>query len=85
LIAFRFSLACWSDWPPERKTIPGTAAGTCSRKQRIVHSATSSALACVAEPLPEMTMFGFSSIPRRSTRCSKSSRKTWCRVRDVAS
>ena len=50
LIAFRFSLACSSDWPPERKTIPGTAAGTVSWKQRSVQSATSSALAWVGEP-----------------------------------
>ena len=63
LIAFRFSLACSSDWPPERKTIPGTAAGTVSRKHLSVQSATSSALAWVAQPLPEMTMFGFSRIP----------------------
>ena len=35
---------------------------------RSVQSATSSALAWVGLPLPEMTMFGFSSIPSRSTR-----------------
>ena len=28
-IAFRCTVASSSDWPPERKTIPGTAAGTC--------------------------------------------------------
>ena len=28
LIALRFSVASTSDWPPERKTIPGIAAGT---------------------------------------------------------
>ena len=32
LIAFRFSVASTSDWPPERKTIPGTAAGTCAQE-----------------------------------------------------
>ncbi len=40
LIAFRFSVASTSDWPPERNTIPGTIAGTCRRKQSTVSSAT---------------------------------------------
>ena len=37
----RCRVACSSDWPPERNTTPGTAAGTVQRKQRIVLSATS--------------------------------------------
>ena len=40
-IAFRCAVASSSVWPPERKTIPGTAAGTCRRKHLTVCSATS--------------------------------------------
>ena len=35
-------VASSSLWPPDRKTMPGTAAGTCRRRQRSVRSATSS-------------------------------------------
>ena len=43
--------------------MPGTAAGTVARKDLIVLSATSSGPACCRQSFPEMTMFGFSSIP----------------------
>ena len=55
------------------KPKPGTAAGTCTRKQRMVCSAISAEPACVGHPLPEMTMFGFRSVPSRSTPCTISS------------
>ena len=45
LIAFRFSVASTSDWPPDRNTIPGTFAGTCRRKQSTVSSAICGAVA----------------------------------------
>ena len=35
-MAFRFSVACSGPCPPDKKTIPGTAAGTTRRKQRRV-------------------------------------------------
>ena len=47
--------------------MPGTAAGTVWRKQRIVASATSSGRALPPEYfLPGITMFGFSSMPSSS-------------------
>jgi len=42
LMASRSTVADHSSWPPERKTIPGTAAGTCWDKQRNVAVARSS-------------------------------------------
>src|SRR5258707_840228 len=64
LIASRFAVASSSPWPPERNTMPATAAGTTSRKHAIVASAT----ACGDDGPPEyflpgITMFGFNSMP----------------------
>merc|ERR1712014_33157 len=39
-MAFRFSVARISDWPPERKKMPGTAGGTTRFKAPRVYSAT---------------------------------------------
>ena len=51
--------------------MPGTAAGTVSRKHAIVASATSSARRLPpANFLPGITMFGLSSMPSSSTRCA---------------
>lgn len=55
-MAFNRSVAATSLCPPERKTIPGTAAGTVRRKQRIVASATSATVACFAHFEPDKTI-----------------------------
>ena len=58
LIAFRCAVATRSAWPPDKKTMPGTAAGTWRRKQRSVAAATSITEAWLAHSLPDITMFG---------------------------
>ena len=40
LMAFRLAVAWISDWPPERKTMPGTAAGTVRDKAVTVAAPT---------------------------------------------
>ena len=45
-----------SDWPPERNTTPGCAAGTVRFSTRTVRSATSSTPACLGLFLPETHM-----------------------------
>ncbi len=56
--------------------MPGTAAGTTSRRHPSVASATSSTPACSGHWLPETTMFGLSSIPSSRTRCLRSAPNT---------
>ena len=65
----RCAVASSSDWPPDRKAMPGTALGTVGFSTRIVFSATSSRDALRA-PLPSITMFGFRIMPSRRTRAS---------------
>src|SRR5438132_12833974 len=72
LIASRLIVASSSDWPPERNTIPGTAAGTVARKHSTVRRATSSGPARFEASLADRTMFGLRSIPSRRTRCAAS-------------
>jgi len=62
-MASRCSVACSGLCPPERKTIPGTAAGTVRRRQRTVASATSWTLACLGQDFPERIMLGLSNVP----------------------
>ena len=52
--------------------MPGTAAGTCRRRQRSVAVATSCTEACRAQSLPAMTMLGLSNIDSSETPCSNS-------------
>ena len=63
-IAFRCAVASSSLWPPDRKTMPGTVAGTVRFRQSTVASATCWTLACWAHSCPEITMLAL------STRCS---------------
>jgi hypothetical protein len=56
--------------------MPGTAAGTTSRRHASVASATSSIPACSAHSLPDTTMFGLSSIPSSRTRWRRSAPNT---------
>ena len=65
----RCAVASSSDWPPDRKAMPGTATGTLALSTRSVRSATSSREALRAF-LPSMTMLGFSTMPSRLTRAS---------------
>ena len=53
--------------------MPGTAAGTHAFNSRTVFSATSSTEACFAHFLPEIAMFGFSTMPSSSTRWTRNS------------
>ena len=54
--------------PPERKTIPGTAAGTVRRSTPIVASATCSGSAWTGQSFPGSTMLGLSRVASRTTR-----------------
>src|SRR5688572_5741029 len=58
-MAFRCAVADSSDWPPERNTTPGCAAGTVRFSTRTVRSATSSTPAWRGLLLPETTMLAF--------------------------
>src|SRR3970040_1803570 len=58
-MAFRCAVAASSDWPPERNTTPGCAAGTVRLRTRSVRSATSSKLAWRGDSLPDTTMLDF--------------------------
>ena len=78
-------MASSSLWPPERKTIPGTAAGTFSRRQRTVASATSFTPACSGQVLPDTTMFGLSSMPSSWTPWRRSAANTAAWVSAVTS
>ena len=65
--------------------MPGTAAGTLSRRQRIVASATSRTPACSGQALPDTTMFALSSMPSKRTRCRRSAANTLACVSAVTS
>ena len=58
-MALRCAVAATSDWPPDRNTTPGCAAGTVRLSTRRVRSATSSTGAWRAWCLPETTMLLF--------------------------
>ena len=57
-LAAECAVASSSDWPPERKAMPGTAGGTQRFRTFRVFSATSSRLACLAHFLPEIDHVG---------------------------
>ena len=84
-IALRCSVARTSSCPPERKTTPATAAGTARNMHFRVASAACATPACCGQSVPASTMFGFSSIASRRTRCSKSDWKTLFRIVSVTS
>jgi hypothetical protein len=84
-MAFRCAVAASSVWPPDRNTMPGTDAGTASRRQRTVASATCCTPACSGQSLPDSTMFGLSSVPSSRTRCARSAANTAPRVSAVTS
>ena len=82
-IAFRFAVASSSVWPPERNTIPGTAAGTCWYRKSIVAAATSSTPAPSGVVAREHHV-RLQQRAAKSTRWSRSSVKTACSTRPVA-
>src|SRR5206468_3979515 len=84
-IALRWAVASSSDCPPERNTIPGTAAGTVRRRHRTVACATSSTGARRPDTAPGNTMLGFRSMPSSATLCSHRAWKTVCSVASVTS
>ena len=64
LIALRCAVASRSLCPPERKTMPGTAAGTCRRKHAQRRRRDLRHRRALGDsPFPATTMFGLSSIP----------------------
>jgi len=85
LIASRWALARWSLCPPERKTTPGTAAGTVWRRQRSVRPRDLLDAGPVWTVVARHDHVGLEQQASHATRCSKSSRKTWCSVATVAS
>merc|ERR1712014_325050 len=58
-IAFRFSVAWISDWPPDRKNIPGTAGGTTRLSAPRVYSATVFGSTSLPDCAPGVTIDGF--------------------------
>ena len=57
-------------WPPDRKAIPGTDAGTTRRRHCTVVSATSATVSCPEQANPASTMLGFTIILSSITRCA---------------
>ena len=82
LIASRFAVASSSPWPPDRNTMPGTAAGTtvAEARDRRVGDRLGRRRASSRDFFPGITMFGFSNMPSSSTRWSYSASKTVCSV-----
>ena len=84
-IASRFVVASSSPWPPERKTMPGTDAGTVLFRHCTVFSDTSSRPARPTADAPESTIFGFSRIPSNATPWDRNWRNTSANAASVAS
>merc|ERR1719229_1904518 len=82
-MAFKFIVASSSVCPPERKVIPGTAAGTVLRRAVTVARALSSNVVLSAHSFPFKTMFGFNRDPSRRTFWSASALYTAARVFSV--
>ncbi|KAJ8958395.1 hypothetical protein NQ318_002177 [Aromia moschata] len=59
-------VASSSDWPPDKKTIPGTAVGTVRWRAVTVAAPICSGVA-LAAVCPGVTMLGFSRVPSRNT------------------
>ena len=72
--------------PPERKTIPGTDGRTLLLNAIAVLKPTSSAVifSFSGNPVPQVTMFGFKSIPSKKTWLSARALKTVWLTRSVA-
>ena len=70
LIKFKFSVASTSDWPPDKKAIPGTSVGTEFFRHSSVLLETSSLEILFFELLPAKIIFGFKMIPDKSILCN---------------
>lgn len=75
-IAFKFKLASSSDYPPDKKTIPGTAGTTVLEKAKAVLKPISWGLAFTGCVDPYVTIFGLSIIPSKKTLLSDNALKT---------
>src|ERR1017187_8273659 len=84
-IAFKRAEASSADWPPDKKAMAGTAAGTERKRQATVASATSSTACCLGQFTPATTILGFRIIPSNITRCANSSLNTVRRTSSVTS
>ena len=67
LMAFRWTVASSSLCPPDRKVMPGTAAGTVLLRAWTVAIATCAGVNLTAEDWPAVTMLGLSRVPSRKT------------------
>ena len=67
LMALKLTEASSSDWPPDRNTMPGTAAGTVLLKAVTVARATCSGDAFLAHFCPGVTILGLRSVPSKYT------------------
>ncbi len=67
-MVFKRAEASSPDWPPDKKAIPGTAAGTVRHRLFTVMLAASSTDACVGQVNPGSTMLGFKIMPSSTTR-----------------
>jgi hypothetical protein len=56
-----------SDWPPERKKMPGTAGRTVRLRHFNVNSDTSFGPVLFLDYFPLVTMLGFSTMPSKQT------------------
>src|SRR5664279_4377719 len=68
-MAFKRAEASSLGWPPDKKAIPGTAAGTARKRHLTVASATASTASCLGQVNPGSTMLGFRIIPSSVTPC----------------
>ena len=66
-ISLRFLLDSISDCPPDKNAIPGTLLGTFFFRQSRVFLAISSELTLSLHSVPGITIFGFKTVPFKST------------------
>ena len=83
MIRFKFSVASISDWPPDKKVIPGTSFGTDFLRHSSVLKETSSLEILFFDLFPARIIFGFKIIPVRSILWIISSSKHFWITSDV--
>lgn len=69
-IAFKFSDASSSDYPPDKKTTPGNAGTIVRDRVLTVYQAIYSEVALSGQLAPGVTIFGFNNRPSIKSLCS---------------